>query len=100
MKRFLRIRELNLKSVYKKIAFIPGNHDMFKVIGSHNATIVVNINFLYVSVKYLCPSKVLHWSKQLKDQPVLLFSSFVHNSPINEHKNTKLRENTCYERIN
>ena len=42
---------------------------------------------------------IMHWSKQLKDQPVLLLSSFVHNSPINEHKNMKLRENT-YKRIN
>ena len=42
----------------------------------------------------------LTWSKQLKGQPVLLLSSFVHNSSINEHKNMKLRENTGYERIN
>ena len=42
----------------------------------------------------------LHWSKQLKDQPVLLLSFFVHNSFINEYKNMKLRENTCYEKIN
>ena len=42
----------------------------------------------------------IHWSKQLNDQPVLLLSSFVHNLSINEHKNMKLKENTCYERIN
>ena len=43
----------------------------------------------------------LRWSKQLKDHPVLLLSSFCeNNSSINEHKNMKLRENTCYERIN
>ena len=42
----------------------------------------------------------IHWSKQLKGQPVLLLSSFVHNSSINELKNMKLRENACYEKIN
>ena len=34
----------------------------------------------------------LHWSKQLKDQPVLLLSTFVRNSSINERKNMKLRK--------
>ena len=43
---------------------------------------------------------ILHWSKQLKDQPVLLLSSFVYISSINERKNMNLRENTCYEMIN
>ena len=33
----------------------------------------------------------IHWSKQLKDQPVLLLSFFVHNYSINEHKKMKLR---------
>ena len=42
----------------------------------------------------------IHRSKQLKDQPVLLLSFFVRNSSINEHKDMKLRENTCYEMIN
>ena len=42
----------------------------------------------------------LHWSKQLKDQPVLLLSSFVHYSSITEHKNMKLKENIFYEMIN
>ena len=41
--------------------------------------------FITVAVK-------IPWSKQLKDQPVLLLSSFVHNSSINEHKKMKLRE--------
>ena len=41
----------------------------------------------------------IYWPKQLKDQPVLLLSSFVHNTSINEHKNMKLRENTCYRMI-
>ena len=36
---------------------------------------------------------------KLKLQPVLSFSSFVHNSSINENKNMKLRENICYEMI-
>ena len=43
---------------------------------------------------------IIHWSKQLKDQPVLLLFSFVHNCSINELKNMKLRENICYEMIN
>ena len=29
---------------------------------------------------------------KLKEQTVLLFSSFVHNSSINEHKNIKLKK--------
>ena len=49
-------------------------------------------------VKYFNRRK-LHWSKQFKGQPVLLLSSFMHASLINEHKNTKLREKTCYESI-
>ena len=43
--------------------------------------------------------KQLHSSKQLNNQPVLLFSSFGHDSSVNEHKNMKLRENTCCEMI-
>ena len=31
-------------------------------------------------------------SKQLKDQPDLLLSSFTHNTSINKHNNMKLRE--------
>ena len=46
-----------------------------------------------------CMQEKVHWSKQLKDQPVLLLSSFVNNSSINEHKNMKLTENACCERI-
>ena len=42
----------------------------------------------------------MHWLKQLKNQPVLLISSSVHNSSINEYKNMKLREKICFERIN
>ena len=42
----------------------------------------------------------LRWSNLLKDRSVLLFSSFVHNSWINEYNNMKLRENICYEMIN
>ena len=41
----------------------------------------------------------LHSCPKLKLQPVFSFSSFVHNSSINEHKNMKLRENICYEMI-
>ena len=33
-------------------------------------------------------------------EPVLSFSSFGHNSSINEHKHMKLTENICYEMIN
>ena len=42
----------------------------------------------------------VHSCPKLKLQPVLPFSSFVHNSSINERKNTKLRDNICYEMIN
>ena len=41
----------------------------------------------------------IYWSEQLKDQPNLLLSSFVHNSSIKEPKNMKFRENNCYEMI-
>ena len=41
-----------------------------------------------------------HWSKQLKDQPVLLLYSFVPKTSIKKRKKLKLRENTCYEKIN
>ena len=41
----------------------------------------------------------LHSCTKLKLQTVLSFSSFVHNFSINEHKNMKLRENICYEKI-
>ena len=40
-----------------------------------------------------CPPKV-------KEQPALLFSSFVHNSSINELKNMKLSEHICYKMNN
>ena len=52
------------------------------------------------TILFDCHLTYLQWSKQLKDRPVLLFSSFGNNSSINEHKNMKLRENTCYEIIN
>ena len=42
----------------------------------------------------------IHWCSKLKEQPVLLLTSFVHNSSVNEHKSMKLRENICYEIIN
>ena len=49
---------------------------------------------------YYANAELIHWLKQLKGQPVLLLSSFVHNSSINEHKNMKLKENIRYERNN
>ena len=42
----------------------------------------------------------IHSCLKLKLQPVLSFSSFVHNSSINEHKNMKLKKCICYEIIN
>ena len=56
-------------------------------------------NILSVTLKLKFKMYKLHWSKELKDQPVLLLSSFVHYSSINEHKNMKLKENICYEMI-
>ena len=47
---------------------------------------------VYVKRKFLNSVTDIQWSKQLKDQPVLLLSSFVHNSSINEHKNMKLKK--------
>ena len=46
----------------------------------------------YISNIHSCP--------KLSLQPVLSFSSFVHGSSVNEHKNMKLRENFYYEMIN
>ena len=46
------------------------------------------------------PIIYLHSCPKLKLQPVLSFSSFVHNSSISEHKNMKLRKNVCFEIIN
>ena len=54
---------------------------------------------------HACITLIMEWTDdvhscpKLKLQPVLSFSSFVHNSLINEHKNMKLRENICYEMI-
>ena len=42
----------------------------------------------------------LYWGPKLKLQAVLSFSSFVHNSSINEHKKMKLREYICFEIFN
>ena len=42
----------------------------------------------------------IHSCPKLKLQPLLSFSSFVHNSSINEQNNMKLRENISYEMIN
>ena len=38
--------------------------------------------------------------KTIKGSTCFIAFFFVHNSSINEHKNMKLRENACYERIN
>ena len=57
-------------------------------------------------IRTLRISDLKHWKRpqihpcpKLKLQLVLSFSSFVHNSSNNEHKNMKLRENICYEMI-
>ena len=41
----------------------------------------------------------IHCPPKVKVQHALLFSSFVHNSSINELKNMKLSERICYEMI-
>ena len=41
----------------------------------------------------------LHCPPKVKVQSALLFSSFVHNSLINELKKLKLSEHICYEMI-
>ena len=45
---------------------------------------------------YVC----IHCPPKVKVQPASLFSSFVHDSSINELKNMKLSEHICYEMIN
>ena len=71
----------------------------------------IHLNSFYLSIFLICIMHTtkrniqsilftyLYWSKQLKDQPILLLSSFIQNSSINEHKNMKLRENICYETL-
>ena len=44
--------------------------------------------------------QIVHWCSELKVQPALLLSFFVHNSSINELMSMKLREHICYEKIN
>ena len=56
--------------------------------------------FIIIYLKRKSAIHLLHWLKYIKDQTVLLLSISVHNSLINEQKNTKLRENVHYERIN
>ena len=51
------------------------------------------------NIKFQFTSSI-HWCPKLKLHPVSSFSSFEHNSPINEHKNMKLKENICFEIIN
>ena len=43
---------------------------------------------------------ILHCPPKVKVQPILLFSSFVHNSSTNELKNMKLSEHIYYEMVN
>ena len=45
-------------------------------------------------------SLYIHSCPKLSLQPALSFSSVVHSSSVNEHKNMKLRENFYYEMIN
>ena len=49
---------------------------------------------------FLGKEKKIHWCSKLKEQPILTFTSFVHNSSVNEHMSMELRENICYEIIN
>ena len=60
-------------------------YDLFRIEGSSKC-------FTY---KY-----TLNIPPKVKVQLALLFSSFVHNSSINELKNMKLSEHICYEMIN
>ena len=57
------------------------------------------ITSLFMSLIIKMTSKV-HCPPKVKVQPALLFSSFVHDSSINELKNMKLSEHVCYEMIN
>ena len=43
--------------------------------------------------------RYVHCLPQVKVQLALMFSSFVHNSSMNELKNMKLNEPICYEMI-
>ena len=78
--------------------------DIIKIAEEKKLTVEVDDNILVIGSSekeaIFIYSRNMHWSKQLKDQLVLLLSSFAHNSSINEHKNMKLRDNTGYEMIN
>ena len=45
-------------------------------------------------------NKDLHYPQKNNVEPAFLFSSFAHNSSINELINMKLSEHMCYEMIN
>ena len=78
--------------MHSKILYL--SFEMIEFISfSLNAVFIAFYTFLDIYLK-------IHWSKQLKDQPVLLLSSFKDNSSVNEHKNMKLKESTYYEMIN
>ena len=57
------------------------------------------LTFIWISFFNMRCKRKVHCSLKVKVQPALLFSSFVHNSSINELKNMKLSEHICYEII-
>ena len=77
---------------------------------SANLTIIDYVEYfgykMMAKISLKCSKKCLmkvcqqHWCSKLKIQPAVLFSSFVHNSSINNFKNMKLSGHICYEMIN
>ena len=63
-------------------------------------TIAMHRQTFQLFVDNLCQLKYIQCPPKVKLQTALLFSSFVHNSSINELKNMKLSEHICYEMIN
>ena len=59
-----------------------------------------NFNVMYNNRRSKCETEDIHCPPKIKVQSALLFSSFVHNSSINELKNMKLSEYICHEMIN
>ena len=80
----------SLEIIFQSYSNFEGNIFHFM---RNDFPILLHSLFLLVLLLLHCPPKV-------KVQPALLFSTFVHNSSINELKNMKLIEHICYEMIN
>ena len=91
------MNETELKKIYIYIYICFGikrkNHTFLVEISSTKNFTKKNLISDWILDTY---ERLIHWCSKFNEQPVLLFSSFVHDSSINEHKNMKLRENVFF----